>query len=107
MGSLDGAAGPGSYKRAMAAVAQRKTKGSLAAGGGGAKTKRRRKTKVLPPLLSPGTAVEVLRNGKWVGGGTVTIRNDRTYMVSLPEGMTVLMTRGRVRPTAGYGTLYW
>jgi hypothetical protein len=90
----------------MAAAAPRKTKGSSAAGSGGAKTKRRRKTKVLPPLLSPGTAVEVLRNGKWVGGGTVTIRNDRTYMVSLPEGMTVLMTRGRVRPTDGYGTLY-
>jgi hypothetical protein len=93
----------------MAAAGPRKTKGSSAAsGGGGTKTKRKmkRKTKVLPPLLSPGTAVEVLRNGKWVGCGTVTIRNDRTYMVSLPEGITVLMTRGRVRPTAGYGTLY-
>ena len=87
----------------MAAAAPCKRKGSSAA----TKTKRRRKTKVLPKLLSPGTAVEVLRNGKWVGGGTVTIRNDRTYMVRLPDGMTVLMTRGRVRPTDGYGTLYF
>jgi hypothetical protein len=89
----------------MAAAAPRKAKGSSATSG--TKTKRKRKVKVLPPLLSPGTAVEVLRNGKWVGGGTVTIRNDRTYMVSLRDGMTVLMTRGRVRPTDGYGTLYF
>jgi hypothetical protein len=89
----------------MAAAAPRKAKGSSATSG--TKTKRKRKVKVLPPLLSPGTAVEVLRNGKWVGGGTVTIRNDRTYMVSLRDGMTILMTRGRVRPTDGYGTLYF
>jgi hypothetical protein len=89
----------------MAAAVPRKAKGSSATSG--TKTKRKRKVKVLPPLLSPGTAVEVLRNGKWVGGGTVTIRNDRTYMVSLRDGMTVLMTRGRVRPTDGYGTLYF
>ena len=92
----------------MAAAAPCKRKGSSAASGCTTKTKRKtkRKVKVLPPLLSPGTAVEVLRNGKWVGGGKVTIRNDRTYMVSLRDGMTVLMTRGRVRPTDGYGTRY-
>lgn len=74
----------------MAAAAPRKGKGSPAASGCTTKAK----TKVLPPLLSPGMDVEVLRNGKWVGGGTVTIRNDRTYMVSLRDGLTVLMTRG-------------
>uniref|UniRef100_A0A0D9WCS7 Uncharacterized protein n=1 Tax=Leersia perrieri TaxID=77586 RepID=A0A0D9WCS7_9ORYZ len=63
-----------------------------------AKTKRKRKEKPLPPLLAPGTAVEVLRNGAWVGGGRITIRNDRTYMVCLGGGMTVLATRRRVRP---------
>ncbi|KAI5022215.1 hypothetical protein ZWY2020_058945 [Hordeum vulgare] len=67
-----------------------------ASGVAGAKKRKR----VLPPLLPPGTAVEVLRNGSWVGGGTVTIRNGRTYMVRLPDGMTVLMSRGRVRPAA-------
>ncbi|KQK07521.1 hypothetical protein BRADI_2g36016v3 [Brachypodium distachyon] len=78
---------------------------STPASGGGAGTKkkavRKRKWVPLPPLLAPGTAVEVLRNGAWVGGGTVTIRNDRAYMVSLDRGsMTVVLTRARVRPAA-------
>uniref|UniRef100_A0A0D3G373 Uncharacterized protein n=2 Tax=Oryza TaxID=4527 RepID=A0A0D3G373_9ORYZ len=84
-----------------------KTKGSQQPRGGGAaaaaaagskKAKKKKKETPLPPLLPPGTAVEVLRNGAWVGGGTVTIRNDRTYMVRLAGGMTVLATRRRVRP---------
>uniref|UniRef100_A0A0E0DM09 Uncharacterized protein n=1 Tax=Oryza meridionalis TaxID=40149 RepID=A0A0E0DM09_9ORYZ len=80
--------------------------GSSAAGsqqprGGGVaeKAKKKKKETPLPPLLPPGTAVEVLRNGAWAGGGTVTIRNDRTYMVRLAGGMTVLATRRRVRPS--------
>uniref|UniRef100_J3M3Z1 Uncharacterized protein n=1 Tax=Oryza brachyantha TaxID=4533 RepID=J3M3Z1_ORYBR len=84
-----------------------KAAGSQNGGAAGEKKKkektttatRKRKEKPLPPLLPPGTAVEVLRNGAWVGGGTVTIRNDRTYMVRLDGGTTVLATRRRVRPS--------